>query len=203
MRKYVALILAALLSVSAPLILTACNDEGAPTVFTETPKESGSVSEMESYELSEGYALYTRGPVSFAYPAEWFVAKGGGTHMLSPEELTENGTPSSYITVTYSVNTVEKEDITTEWYLDRLESKLEAAGASVSGFTVTQKTNEAGVFVAVAEYRLTVEGSSADQTQYVVKGRGNTYYFITFTLEEEYSEILTTVFESLRVKQGY
>ena len=204
MKKYIARILTVLLSMTALLVLAACNEEGGRIVYTEPAKESVSVTEAEEYELPEGYALYTRGPISFAYPAEWFVAKADdGTHMLSPEELTVDHIPSSYITVVYSVNTVAQEDITTEWYLDRLESKLEAAGASVSGFTVTQTTNEAGVFVAVAEYRLTVEGAWADQTQYVVKGRGNVYYFITFTLGEEYSEIPVTVLESLRVKQGY
>ncbi len=201
MKKRLLCLLALVLALGCLLALTACDEKTESTAKTDSEEENESVESKDesqapvAYTPAEGYTLYEKGAVSFAYPADWSLADG-----TNPIMTGANGNNINLVTETATKeNTEMYKSLSEQTFAEQIGNTLISAGITFSNVNVETRTNDGGVEVIYCSYDGTYVGVQMTFYQYIILGEKN-HYTITATAVSDMSDIVEELFKSIRVK---
>lgn len=181
MKKLFCILLSVLMLTTAVLAFNSCTPDA--------PEDSGTTPAVTKTPTPEGYKIFTKETLSFAYPATW-TESAEDLLLMDP---TNNG---NNITIVVTA----EDDSHYQWDMNYFNSQykpmIEAMGLSVSNANLEQKKNNNGIDITKISYTATYMGVSMLQTQYMVT-IGEKTYAITVT-ERQTDEIMrNNVFQTI------
>ncbi len=185
------LLMAACLCVSLTSCLFLSYSNGT-TVSDAEMSKIAVIPEQDEYVLPEGYKEYNEGKIYFAYPDEWIIQDGSVVIIVNESGIGNN------ITLSYEVYSDLYVTITPEKFDELVSPTYESMGATVSGVTIKQVTNKNSVAITQIAYFMSLNGVNMEQTMFIFPA-DNKNYVVTVTEAEPDSELVDTVFNSIRV----
>ena len=195
MKKTMTRLLAVLLILSCIFAMTACDEEKDDKKTDKDESVSVDTEKNKEYTLAEGYSLYQKEGISFAYPSSWTLTDGS-----SPVMTSSNG---NNFNMSYELankeNTEAYESLSKDTFMELIGNMLVAMGMTVSGVEVETKTNDGGVEIIVCTYDATYMGKQMSYCQYFILGVEK-HYIITATAFAPMDDAVEELFKSIRVK---
>ncbi len=201
MKRFLTCLLALTLVLGCVFALASCGEEETPK--TESKAESkneeassqDTVSESKDYVLAEGYKLYTKKDISFAYPEDWELTDGANPIML--DEMGNN------FNLTYEnankENTQLYKTLSNDNFMEYFGNVFEAMGMNIKSYDVKRVTNAGGVEIIRCEYSISYQNINMNMYQFIIPGE-KTHYNVTATEMTSISDEVKELFDSIRVK---
>ncbi len=201
MKRTMTRILAILLLMGCFLTMTACDEAAESKGETESEQKDTSVSQeetsapKEAYTPAEGYTLYQKGSISFAYPEAWTLTEGASPIMTGP-----SGNNINLVSETATEeNTRAYKSLTRQNFMEYIGNALVAMGMTVSNVKVETKTNDNGTEMIVCSYDATYAGKQMSFYQYIIVGE-KTHYTVTATELASMADVVEELYKSIRVE---
>lgn len=192
MKRFLTCLLALVLAMSCMLALASCGEEETSKNEDASSAEEASVS--KEYVLAEGYKLFDKDGVSFAYPKGWTLTDGSNPIMV---DANGNNINVVYETATKQ-NTETYKKLSKSTFMDLLGNYLEAMGMEIGDFSVEKKTNGGDVEIICLAYSVSMQGVGMKMYQYIILGEKK-HYTVTVTEMTEVGDVVDEVFKSIRI----
>ena len=196
MKKLLSFLLALTLVLTCAFAMTACKEDEDPKKESEAEEASSAetVSESKEYVLADGYKLFDKDGVSFAYPKDWTLTNGSNPIMQD--------TKGNNINVVYEVatkqNTETYKKLSKSTFMELLGNYLEAMGMEIGEYSVEKKTNDGDVEIICLTYSASMQGVAMTLNQYIILGEEK-HFTVTVTEVTDIDGVVKEVFKSIRV----
>ncbi|MBO7157642.1 MAG: hypothetical protein J6W31_03475 [Clostridia bacterium] len=177
---------------SCMLALASCGEE--ETSKNEDASSAEEVSVSKEYVLAEGYKLFDKDGVSFAYPKGWTLTDGSNPIMM---DTNGNNINVVYETATKQ-NTETYKKLSKSTFMDLLGNYLEAMGMEIGDYSVEKKTNGGDVEIICLAYSVSMQGVGMKMYQYIILGEKK-HYTVTVTEMTDIDDVIDEVFKSIRI----
>lgn len=200
MKKTMTRLLAILLILGCFLAMTACDEATESKEKTEFASEDnadgGEASKAPvAYTPPQGYTLYQKGAISFAYPDSWTLTDGSNPVMTGPSGNNINLVSE----VATEENTKLYKSLSKQNFMEYIGNALVAMGMTVSNVEIGKETNDSGVEMIVCTYDATYVGKQMSFCQYIILGKDN-HYTVTATECVSMADVVEELFKSIRVE---
>ncbi len=183
-------LLCMLLAMACLLALVAC-DSG--TESNETEPSTTPATEKVLVTQPDGYALYEKYGVVFAYPEAWTKTDASVAIVQDSSDSGNN------ITVVSEPKNAMYDSMTLESYNETMVPVYEAMGCVITDVKVEHVTNDHGLKLLAISFTNTMSGVTMKQTQYVAT-IGDTSVTVTATFVKGDDAFVGVMYETLRAK---
>lgn len=198
MKRLLTCLLALILVLTCVFAMTACGEKEDPKKESEAEDTSSveeTVSTPKEYVPAEGYKLYTKSGISFAYPKAWTLTDGAQPVMQDINGNNINMTSEN----TSKANNELYESLSNDNFMDVFGAAYEAMGMTIGKYDVKKEANEFGTEVIRCEFSLTYQGVKMNMYQFIVMGEKKNFV-ITVTEVTDISDVVDEVFKSITIE---